>query len=86
MYACGMTAREIRGRLEDLYGIEVSPDLISAVTDAVLEEVSEWQNRPLDICYPLVFFDAIRFKIRPSRRRCACLPGSGRRLRQEQSG
>ena len=64
MYARGMTVREIRGHLEELYGIEVSPDLISAVTDAVLEEVTEWQNRPLDLCYPLVFFDAIRVKIR----------------------
>ena len=64
MYARGMTVREIRGHLEELYGIDVSPDLISAVTDAVLEEVTEWQNRPLDACYPLIFFDAIRVKIR----------------------
>jgi putative transposase len=64
MYARGMTVREIRGHLEELYGIDVSPDLISAVTDAVLEEVGEWQNRPLDACYPLIFFDAIRVKIR----------------------
>jgi len=64
MYARGMTVREIRGHLDDLYGIDVSPDLISAVTDAVLDEVAEWQNRPLDACYPLVFFDAIRVKIR----------------------
>lgn len=64
MYARGMSVREIRGHLEDLYGIDVSPDLISAVTDTVLEEVTEWQNRPLDACYPLVFFDAIRVKIR----------------------
>ena len=64
MYARGMTVREIRGHLEELYGIDVSPDLISAVTDAVLEQVAEWQNRPLDVCYPLVFFDAIRVKIR----------------------
>ncbi len=64
MYARGMTVRGIRGHLEELYGIEVSPDLISAITDAVLEEVAEWQNRPLDICYPLVFFDAIRVKVR----------------------
>ena len=63
-YARGMTVREIRGHLEELYGIEVSPDLISAVTDAVLDEVAEWQNRPLDLCYPLVFFDAIRVKVR----------------------
>jgi putative transposase len=64
MYARGMSVREIRGHLEELYGLDVSPDLVSAVTDAVLEEVAEWQGRPLDPCYPLVFFDAIRVKIR----------------------
>lgn len=64
MYARGISVHEIRGYLEELYGIEVSPDLISAVTDAVLEEVAEGQNRPLDAVYPLVFFDAIRVKIR----------------------
>ena len=64
MYARGMSVREIRRHLEELYGIDVSPDLISAVTSAVLEEVAEWQNRPLDASYPLVFFDAIRVKIR----------------------
>jgi putative transposase len=64
MYARGMSVREIRGHLEELYGIDVSPDLISTVTDAVLETVAEWQGRPLDSCYPLVFFDAIRVKIR----------------------
>ena len=64
MYARGMSVREIRGHLEELYGIDVSPDLISTITDAVLETVAEWQGRPLDACYPLVFFDAIRVKIR----------------------
>jgi putative transposase len=64
MYARGMSTREITGHLHDLYGIDVSPDLISTVTDAVLDEVSTWQQRPLDACYPLVFFDAIRVKIR----------------------
>jgi hypothetical protein len=64
MYARGMSVREIRGHLEELYGIDVSPDLISAVTDTVLEEVAEWQNRALDARFPLVFFDAIRVKIR----------------------
>ena len=63
MYARGMSMREIAA-IEELYGIDVSADLISAVTDAVLEEVAEWQNRPFDVCYPLVFFDAIRVKIR----------------------
>lgn len=72
MYARGMTVREIRGHLEELHGVDVSPDLISAVTDAVLEEVAEWQNRPLDAIYPLVFF--------------ACNPGQdqGRGLRAQQ--
>lgn len=64
MYARGMTTREIQGHLADLYGLEVSPELVSAVTDAVLEEIAEWQNRPLEALYPLVFFDALRVKIR----------------------
>ena len=64
MYARGMSTREIAGHLHELYGIEVSPDLISTVTDAVLDEVATWQQRPLDPVYPLVFFDAIRVKIR----------------------
>jgi mutator family transposase len=51
--------------LRDLYGIEVSPDLISAVTDAVLEEVSPWQARPLEAVYPLIFFDALQAPMAP---------------------
>jgi putative transposase len=64
LYARGMTVREIQGHLQELYGVEVSPDLISRVTDAVLEQVREWQNRPLDALYPIIFFDALRVKIR----------------------
>ncbi len=64
MYARGMSAREIVGHLRELYGIEVSPDLVSAVTDAVLEEIATWQARPLEPVYPLVFFDALRVKVR----------------------
>ena len=64
MYARGMSTREITGHLRELYAIDVSPALISTVTDAVLEEVVAWQQRPLDPAYPLVFFDAIRVKIR----------------------
>ncbi len=64
MYARGMSVREIAGHLRDLYGVEVSPDLISAVTDAVLDEVAAWQGRPLEPVYPIVFFDALRVKIR----------------------
>jgi transposase-like protein len=63
LYARGMTVREIQGHLLELYGTEVSPDLISRVTDAVLDEVREWQNRPLDAVYPVVFFDALGVKI-----------------------
>ncbi len=64
MYARGMSVREIQGHLRDLYGIEASPQLISTVTDAVLEEVGRWQSRPLDPLYALVFFDALRVKMR----------------------
>jgi transposase-like protein len=64
LYGRGLTVREIQGHLREIYGAEVSPDLISRVTDAVLEEVKEWQTRPLDACYPIVFFDALRVKIR----------------------
>lgn len=64
LYARGLTVREIQGHLQELYGVEVSPDLISRVTDAVLEEVRDWQARPLDPVYPVVFFDALRVKIR----------------------
>jgi putative transposase len=64
MYARGMSTREIQGHLRELCGVEVSPDLVSAVTDAVLDEVAEWQNRPLEALYPLVFLDALRVKVR----------------------
>src|ERR687886_67013 len=64
MYARGMSTREIQGHLRELYGIEVSPDLISAVTDAVLDEIAAWQARPLEPVYPLVFSDALRVKVR----------------------
>jgi Transposase, Mutator family len=59
-----MSVREIQGHLRELYGIEASPQLISTVTDAVLEEVGRWQSRPLDPLYALVFFDALRVKMR----------------------
>jgi len=80
MYARGMSTREIVGHLRDLYGIEVSPDLISAVTDAVLEEVAAWQARPLEAIYPLVFFDALRVKIRDEGR--VAQPGGAHRARR----
>ena len=64
MYARGMTVREIRAHLLELYGTEVSPDLISTITDEVIEEVTQWQQRPLEAMYPIVYFDALRLKIR----------------------
>ena len=64
MYARGMTVREIQGFMAEMYAVDVSPDLISTVTDAVLSEVTAWQARPLEAMYPVVFFDALRVKIR----------------------
>jgi transposase-like protein len=64
MYARGMSVREIQGHLLELYGLQVSPDLISTITDEVLAEVEQWQNRPLEAMYPIVYFDALRLKIR----------------------
>lgn len=64
LYARGMTVREIQAFVEEQYGVAVSPELISTVTDGVLEEVKEWQNRPLEPLYPVVIFDALRVKIR----------------------
>jgi transposase-like protein len=64
MYARGMTVREIQGFLAEQYGTEVAPDFISSVTDAVMAEVAAWQARPLEPMYPVVFFDALRVKIR----------------------
>ncbi|WP_141292094.1 IS256 family transposase, partial [Ideonella azotifigens] len=64
MYARGMTVREIQGFLAEMYSVDVSPDLISRVTDEVMSEVVAWQTRPLEPMYPVVFFDALRVKIR----------------------
>ena len=64
MYARGMSVREIQGHVQELYGLQVSPDLISTITDEVLAEVEQWQQRPLEALYPIVYFDALRLKIR----------------------
>jgi len=64
LYARGMTVREIQSHLEEMYGTEVSPTLISSVTDAVIEEVKAWQGRPLDALYPIVYLDCIHVKVR----------------------
>ena len=64
LYTKGMTTRDIQSHLKELYNMDVSPDLISNVTDAVLEEITEWQDRALDKVYPIVYLDAIMIKIR----------------------
>jgi putative transposase len=64
LYARGMTVREIQGFLAEMYAVAVSPDLISTVTDGIVAEVTAWQSRPLERMYPVVFFDALRVKIR----------------------
>jgi putative transposase len=64
LYAHGMTTRMIAGHLKELYGVDVSPSLISAVTDTVIEDVKAWQSRPLDAVYPIVYLDAIHLKMR----------------------
>jgi putative transposase len=64
MYARGMTTREIEGHLKEIYGVEVSPALISNVTEAVMEEVRAWQSRPVDARYPILYLDALYVKIR----------------------
>jgi putative transposase len=64
LYARGMTTREIQGHLQEAYGVEISPTLVSNVTDAVLDEIKAWQARPLEAIYPIVYFDALFFKVR----------------------
>jgi putative transposase len=64
LYARGMTQREIQGHLEEIYGVEISPSLISTVTDAVLDEVRAWQARPLDSVYPVLYLDALQVKVK----------------------
>lgn len=64
LYARGMTVREIQSHLEEMYGTEISPTLISSITDAVIEEVKAWQSRPLDALYPIVYLDCIHVKVR----------------------
>ena len=81
MYERRMTDREICGHLEEIYEVEVSPDLISRVTNAVLDEVREWQNRPLDKSYAIVYLDALRVRgridgkrVMSRTRECVILP------------
>jgi hypothetical protein len=94
LYARGLTVREIQAFLAEMYAVDVSPDLISTVTEAVAAEVSAWQARPLEPLYPVVFFDALRVKMRDEgvvrRRRCrpvSCICcGTASTMRRGRSG
>ena len=68
LYARGMSVRDIQAQLQEMYGAEVSPTLISNVTDAVIDEVKQWQNRPLVTVYPIVFLDCLVIKVRDNDR------------------
>lgn len=68
LYGRGMTVRDIQAQLQDLYGVEVSPGLISQITDGVVDEVKEWQSRPLESVYPIVWLDALVVKVRENAR------------------
>jgi len=85
LYARGLTVREIQGHLQEIYGSEVSPDLISRITDAVLEDAKRWQNRPLERLYPIVYLDALQIKIREGHavRNFACYVAIGVNLEGE---
>ena len=85
LYARGLTVREIQGHLAEIYGTEVSPDLISKITDAVLEDAKAWQNRPLERLYPIVYLDALVVKIRDGQavRNFACYVAIGVNLQGE---
>ncbi|MCX6161052.1 MAG: transposase, partial [Ignavibacteriae bacterium] len=64
MYAKGMTTRDIQAHIEEIYGIDISPTFVSNVTEKIVHIATEWQNRPLEEIYPIVFFDAIHYKVR----------------------
>jgi putative transposase len=85
LYARGLTVREIQGHLQEIYGTEVSPDLISKITDAVLEDAKAWQNRPLERLYPIVYLDALVVKVREGQavRNFACYVAIGVNLEGE---
>ena len=69
MYAKGMTTRDIQSHVTELYGLEISPTLVSNITGKIVHLAEEWQNRPLEKLYPIVFFDAIHYKIRDESRK-----------------
>ena len=68
LYACGMSQRDIAEQVKELYGVEISPELVTKISEKIMPEVTAWQNRPLEPLYPFVFMDAIHYKVREDRR------------------
>ena len=68
LYARGMSTRDIHDQIKDLYGIELSAEMVSKITERILPEIKEWQNQPLESIYPFVFMDAIHYKVRDDNR------------------
>lgn len=64
LYARDMSTRDIHDQVKDIYGIELSADMVSKITDNIIPQIKEWQNRPLQSIYPFVFMDAIHYKVR----------------------
>jgi putative transposase len=67
LYACGMTTRDIQAHLAEIYGAEVSPALVSAVIDVVTDQITEWQSRPLDAFYAILYIDALVVRVEPGK-------------------
>ena len=86
LYARGMTVREIQAHLQEMYGIELSPSLISSVTDAVSEEVKAWQARPLHPIYPIIYLDCIHVKVREGAVRVKAVSGRWHHHEWQQGG
>ena len=84
LYARGMSTRDIHDQLNDLYGIELSAEMVSRITDKILPQVKEWQSRPLDPVYPFVFMDCIHYKVREDIKPCSlcCAGRDGRGLQR----
>ena len=68
LYACGMSQRDIAEQIKELYGVEISPQLVTKITEKIIPEVTAWQNRPLEKIYPFIFMDAIHYKVKEDRR------------------
>ena len=64
LYACGMSQRDISKQIKNLYDVEISPELVSKISEKIMPDVTAWQNRPLEAVYPFVFMDAIRYKVK----------------------